>query len=87
MQKITSFIAPTTLEIVALLFCALFVLTFILFAAIIAMVIYYSLPFQIEFDVFGYDILITQKSSPHSGCGIMFTPRIKLWHINRMPSS
>ncbi len=84
MHKSTPFITTTPLDIIAILFCGIFLLNCLFFTVIIITVASYWLPVKIEFNVHGYDILITKKTFPQTGYGIMFKDRIKIWSYNKI---
>lgn len=84
MKKSTPFIATAPLDILAIIFCALFLLNCLFFSVIITTVVSYWLPIKVEFDIHGYDILITKKSFPQNGYGIMFKGNFKIWHYSKL---
>ena len=83
-MKSTSFISTTPLDIIAIFFCAIFLLNCLFFTVIITSVASYWLPVKIEFNVHGYNLLVTKKSFPQTGYRIMIRNGIKIWRYQKL---
>ena len=83
MNKETPFISTTPLDILAVTFTALTVLTIAIYLFIAATIISIYCPFKLNFRAKGYAILITKRSFPKSGYGIMFRNGIKIWKYKK----
>ncbi|MBU4477903.1 MAG: hypothetical protein KKH34_02285 [Candidatus Omnitrophica bacterium] len=83
MNKETPFISTTPLDILAVTFTALTVLTVSIYLFIAATIISIYCPFKLDFRVKGYAILITKRSFPKTGYGIMFRHGIKIWKYQK----
>ena len=84
MRKNIPFISTTPLDIIAFLFCGLFVLNCFFFTVIAATALSYWVPIKLDFNIYGYDILITKKSFPQTGYGIMLKNGIKIWSYQKL---
>lgn len=84
MRKNIPFISTTLIDIIAILLCGLFLLNCFFFTVITATALSYWSPIRLDFNIYGYDLLITRKSLPRTGYGIMVKNGIKIWRYQKL---
>ncbi|MBI4845746.1 MAG: hypothetical protein HY810_04645 [Candidatus Omnitrophica bacterium] len=87
MRKDTPYISTMPLDLLAFVFVSLSLITCSMYLFIAANIFCQYSPINIKVKTEGYAILITKKSLPHSGYGIMLRNGFQLWQYQKQKNN